>query len=142
MANPVTISSEQTLEAQVAGPGGATRLLVVSGLAACHLTVSVPSPGGGAATQQGTFAAHVGPAMTVAQFRRAIATVSLASLTALGSLTAHSWSITAVDADFDDDAGKVELEFDLRVEVQGAPMPAFNQLVLASVAFQVTILAA
>lgn len=142
MANTATLVSEQTLEAQVAGPGGATRLIVVTGLATCGLSVSVPSPGGGSASQQASFEAHVGPSLTVPQFRRAIATASLASLSASGSVTLHSWAVTAVDADFDDDAGKVVLGFDVQVNVQGAPMPAATQIALLMIAFQVTILAA
>ena len=142
VANPAILKSEQTLEAQVAGPGGATRLIVVTGLANCDLTVAVPSPGGGTATQQATFTAHVGPSLSVAQFRRAVAAVSLASISATGSLVQHSWAVTDVDATFDDDNGKVQLEFDVQVVVQGPPMPALTQGLLASVGFQVTILAA
>ena len=142
MATPVSLTSVQTLEAQVAGPGGATRVIHVTGLAHCSLSVSVQSPAGGTVSQQGSFAAHVGPELTVAQFRKAIATVSVASVSALGSLTGHTFSVTAMDADFDDDAGKVELEFDAQVTVQTPAMPPANQVVLASVAFQVTILAA
>jgi hypothetical protein len=142
MANPVTLTNVQTLEAQVAGPGGATRVIYVTGLAHCNLTVAAQSPAGGTASQQGSFAAHVGPELTVAQFRKAITTVSVASVVAAGSLIGHSFSVTAMDADFDDDEGKVELQFDAQVTVQTPAMPAGNQVVLASVAFQVTILAA
>jgi hypothetical protein len=142
MATPVTVSSEQTLEATVAGPAGATRLIVVAGQATCNVSVSVPSPGGGGAVQQGSFEAHVGPALTVAQFRRAVATASIASLSASGSVTAHNWAVTAVSADYDDDAGRVQLEFDIQVAVQGSPMAGATQVLLATVAFQVTILAA
>ena len=142
MATPATLTSQQTLEAQVTGPGGATRVIIVTGLATCSLNTAVPSPGGGFGTQQGTFSAHVGPTLTVAQFRRAVATVSLTSLSATGSVTTHSWAITDVDASFDDDEGRVELEFDVQVTVQGPPMPGFTQVMLASVGFQVTILAA
>jgi hypothetical protein len=92
--------------------------------------------------QQGSFEAHVGPALTVAQFRRAVATASIASLSASGSVTAHNWAVTAVSADYDDDAGRVQLEFDIQVAVQGSPMAGATQVLLATVAFQVTILAA
>ena len=142
MATPVPLTSVQTLEAQVAGPGGATRVIYVTGLAHCNLTVAVTSPVGGSASQQGSFAAHVGPELTVAQFRKAIATVSVASVGASGSLVGHGFSVTAMDADFDDDEGKVQLEFDAQVTVQTPAMPPTNQVVLATVAFQVTILAA
>lgn len=142
MAILASVTNEQTLEAQVAGPAGATRVIFVTGLADCSLAVSVPSPGGGSASQRGTFEAPVGPALTLAQFRRAIASVSLASLLVAGSLTTHSWAIVGVDADFDEEDGRVRLEFDAHVDVQGPPMPGATQLVLATVAFQVTILAA
>lgn len=142
MATPATITSEQTLEAQVAGPAGATRLIVVTGLGTCNFLLAVPSPGGGTATAQGSFSALVGPPLSVAQFRRAVGTVSLASLSASGTVTAHAWAVTAVDVDYDDDAGRVQLEFDVQVSVTGPPMPAGMQAVLAGVAFHVTILAA
>ena len=142
MANPAAVTSVQTLEAQVAGPGGATRVIYVTGLAHCNLGVTVQSPAGGNASQQGSFAAHVGPELTVAQFRKAIATVSVASVVVSGSLTGHGFSVTAVDADFDDEEGKVQLEFDVQVTVQTPAMQPGNQVMLATVAFQVTILAA
>jgi hypothetical protein len=50
--------------------------------------------------------------------------------------------VTLVDADYDDDVGRGQLEFDVVVSVQGPPMPPPTLVVLASVAFQVTILAA
>jgi hypothetical protein len=109
MATPANLTSMQTLQAQVAGPAGATRAVFVTGLARCGLAVDVPSPGGGTASRQGTFAAHVGPSLTVAQFRRAVAMASLASLSASGNVTVHAWAVTAVDANFDDDAGQVRL---------------------------------
>ena len=69
MAIDAILTNEQTLEAQVTGPDGATRLFIATGIALFNL--SVTSPG---FVQQGTFSVHMGPSLTVEQFRRAVAT--------------------------------------------------------------------
>ena len=48
------------------------------------------------------------------------------------------WSITGIDADWDDESGQVEL----RVEVSLAASGLNNRVGIAGLAFQVTILAA
>jgi hypothetical protein len=47
--------------------------------------------------------------------------------------------VTDVDADFDDEAGRIKLTFDLRVSVQPSSTSSVNG-VIASIGFQVVIL--
>lgn len=139
---PITasISSEQTVEVGTSGPGDIETMYVVTGIANCSLNVSSPG-GGGWQTQQGTFQAYVGPDLTVAEFRRAIAMASLASLQGQGGdATFTGWSVTGVDADFDDDTGKVQLQFDLSATVDAGTSSA--SAYIGGVGFQVIILAA
>ena len=139
MATAATLISEQTLEAQVAGPDGATRLFVATGLASFTLQVQ-NSAAGVTETQEGTFFLNVGPQLTVQQFRKAVATASLSSLRAVGDHSFTQWRIAEVDADFDEEAGRVRLEFEVHVGVEG---PATgNTTSLFGVGIQVTILAA
>jgi len=134
MATAAALTSEQTLEAQVTGPGDANRLFIVTGIAVCDLTVTSI---GAQQMQQGTFFVHVGPALTVQQFRRAVATASLAQL-ATNNAGGSIWAVTNVDADLDEDTGRVQLEFDVRVFVTGAQ----SDTSITGVGVQATILAA
>jgi hypothetical protein len=82
------------------------------------------------------------PRLTAGQFRRAIATASLAGINgaptfvATGSGAALSWYVQAVDAHFDDETGGVKLVVDLHA---GA---AFGSAEIVLVGFQVTTSAA
>lgn len=140
---PITasISSEQTIEIGTNGPDDVTSMYVVTGLANANLSAFSPA-GGSFQSQQATFSVHVGPSLTASEFRRAVASASLASLSISGGDASFAdWAVTGVDADFDDEAGKVELEFDLRVRVDaGAASSA--QSAVAGVGFQVMILTA
>jgi hypothetical protein len=138
MANPATISSEQSLQVGVNGPNDVASMHVVTGIANGQLA-ALASAGAGFVQQQSTFAAHVGPTLTVAQFRKAIASAAITSLNVQGDGTFTRWEVTDVDADFDDEVGRVKLNFDLRVTVQTSS-PGGVQAVVASVGFQVMIL--
>ena len=138
MANPATITSEQTLQVGVNGPNDVAAMHVVSGIANGQLAAFAPS-GAGFVTQQATFAAHVGPQLTAAQFRKAIASAAITSLSLQGDGTFTRWEVTDVDADFDDEAGRIKLSFDLRVTAASSS-PSGIQAVVASVGFQVMIL--
>ena len=135
MAIAAALISEQTLEAQVTGPGGATRLFIATGIALCNLSVTSTAQ----QRQQGTFSVHVGPSLTVQQFRKAIATASLAQVTTNNNALMSNWAVTNVDADLDEDSGKVQLEFDVLVDVAGPPGSESNS---SGVGVQATILAA
>jgi hypothetical protein len=140
MATTASITSEQTIEVNVNGPDDVTTMYIVTGIANSNLGTFSPS-GGGFETQHRTFEAHVGPSLTTAQFRRAVATVSLASLSGQGGDASFTqWSVTDMDADFDDDEGKVQLQFDLSVTVDAGATNA--NAVVGGVGFQVIILAA
>jgi hypothetical protein len=137
MATAAFLTNEQTLEAQVTGPGGATRLFIATGIALFNLTATSGGPPG--TSQQGTFFVHVGPSLTVEQFRRAVATASLTHLATNGNVDLADWRVTNVDADFDDEIGRVQVEFDVVVFVSG---PVNSLTELSGVGIQATILAA
>ena len=132
-----SISSEQNLQVGVSGPGDIASMYLVSGIANGVLNAFAPS--GGFNQQQATFSTHVGPVLTAAQFRKAIASAAITSLSSSGGDSFNSWAVTEVDADFDDDAGRINLTFDLSVSVS-AGATGSSQSVVASVGFQVFIL--
>jgi hypothetical protein len=139
MAQPAVLTSEQILEAQVAGPAGANRLFTTTGFAQFAL-IARTAAAGAPDQRTGTFFVNVGPQLTVQQFRKAIATASLAAVGTNGNVGLNSYQISNVDADFDEESGRVRVEFDVMVIVNG---PAAGiESSASSVGIQVTILAA
>jgi hypothetical protein len=138
MANPATISSEQSLQVGVNGPNDAVSMHVVTGIANGQLG-AFASAGPNFVQQQSTFSAHVGPQLTAAQFRKAIASAAITSLSLQGGGTFVNWEVTDIDADFDDEVGRIKLSFDLRVGVQSGATTS-GSAVVASVGFQVMVL--
>jgi len=136
MPVPANVTSQQTLQIGVNGPGDVTSMYVISGIAQIGLgAFAQPNQ---FQTQQATFVAHIGPQLTAAQFRRATASASIASLSLQGEGTFDAWSLSSIGADFDDDAGSVELEFDVSVSVTAGPQGA--GLATGGIGFQVLIL--
>jgi hypothetical protein len=126
------------MQVGVNGPNDVANMHVVTGIANGQLNAFAPS-GGNFVSQQGTFGAHVGPQLTAAQFRKAIASAAFTSLNLSGTGTFAQWAVTDVDADFDDDVGRIQLTFDLQVMVQASATSSISG-VIASVGFQVLIL--
>ena len=123
---------EQVLEAVVAGPDGANRLFTITGAANVSISVS----GGQRQTQTWTFL--VGPAFSRGQFYRAIGEASVSSQivniqTAPGSFQVQ---INSVEADWDDESGRVEVRVEIFVTV-GAGIAAG----VSQIRYWVTILA-
>ena len=108
-------SGEQVLEAVVAGPDGANRLFTCVGLANVPIYVS----GGQQKTETWTFL--IGPTLTRSQFYRAIGTASVAFQDVilvpppigLGSSGSFTVNINSVEADWDDESGRVEVRVEL-----------------------------
>jgi hypothetical protein len=136
-SRPATIVNEQTLQVNVAGPGDARNLYIVSGLARCELNV-VARPEDNE-EDRATFAAHVGPELSLSRFRRATGSAAITGWRQAGTGTV-TFEVLAVDADFDDEAGRVELRFELEVRASGTPTTSVAINVF-SVAFQVQTLA-
>lgn len=105
------IDNEQQLEVGVTGPGNARRLIVVHGTA-----VFVFTPGSGNDSARDTLAFPIGPALQTGQFIRATATASLASIFNGGLANNALWAVDSVDADFDDEAGRVVVTARLAVD--------------------------
>ena len=131
--------NEQTLQVVVTGPGDVAAMHVVTGFANVLLSansVGMVSP----VSQATTFFVLVGPTITSAQFRRAIASAAIASLTLGGGANlggtgiSAAWSLSSVHADFDDESGQVKLTFDVNLVATSAAAT------MGSVGYQVTIL--
>lgn len=141
---PISIPTEQIknlqqIEAVVSGPDGANRLYVLTGeLDLIPAVVSVSSTGPVTMQAVRTVTTQLGPIFTKKQFIRAIATAALTSKGInLRSIPADpAWSITSIDADWDDESGKVELSVELIVTITGANNAAW----IHGLAFHVTIL--
>src|SRR5215213_404934 len=128
----------QTVEAVVTGPDEANRLITVAGIARMNLGAST-STANTVVTKVETFTVLVGPRLTRRQFHKAIASVSLVGLSSEGPGSAD-WTVLGGDADWDDEAERVELRVELRVAAQ-----VFNSgseaVLIKGFGFQVTILA-
>jgi hypothetical protein len=125
-------TGEQVLEAVVAGPDEANRLFTVTGAA----SVSIFVQAGQQQTQTWTFL--VGPTFTRGQFYRAIGAASVSAQnvniqTAPGSFQAN---ISSVEADWDDESGRVEVRVEVFLSASGGASANINQL-----RYWVTILA-
>ncbi len=141
MAQQAQIISQQTVQVNVTSPDGANTLYITNGFANFNLSVG---GGPGTVSQQATFAVLLGPTLTAAQFKRAIATVSLASLSYQASPSdpmqpppGFQLSLSNVEADFDDESGQVELRFDVSLAVNGGsvspPPVGFQVMTLAMI---------
>jgi hypothetical protein len=140
MAETANIVSEQTVEVAVNGPNDITRMYIVTGIAEGSFR-ELAAGGAGFQSDTETFEAHVGPSLTASEFRRATATASLAQIEFRGGdASVASWGVTDVDADFDDDVGKVQLQYDLALTVTPGAAQASTRV--SGVSFQVIILAA
>ena len=125
-------TGEQVLEAVVAGPDGANRLYTVTGAASVSIFVSSQQQ----QTQTWTFL--VGPTFTRGQFYRAIGAASVSAQnvniqTVPGSFQAN---ISSVEADWDDESGRVEVRVEVFLSASGGANANINQL-----RYWVTILA-
>jgi hypothetical protein len=76
MALIANITSEQSLQVGVNGPNDVANMHVVTGIANGSLNAFAPTSGG-FVSQQATYAAHIGPSLTHAQFRKAIASAAI-----------------------------------------------------------------
>jgi hypothetical protein len=133
------IQNPQVIEAAVAGPDGANRLFTVTGQ--FDIQFNVFSQGAGQTQQNETFKVLIGPVLGRQEFFRAIGTASLAKTNVFVQSPPPAnfgWSITGIDADWDDESGQVEL----RVEVSVIASGLNNRAGIVGLAFQVTILAA
>jgi hypothetical protein len=135
--NDNALEDQQQLEVAVSGPDGANRLYVCTGRTFFAVTVGSPN-----LQSIETLAFLVGPQLTQAQFRRAIATASFAGISFSQSTStppaSATWSITSIDADWDDESGKVQVQVEVAVS-----LPVAGTVVqVQRIAYQVSILAA
>ena len=132
------IQNLQQLDVLVAGPDDANHLFIIDGQ--FDVTLAIGSQGANLAVAKETFNVLIGPKLTNRQFVRAIATGSIvktqiANIAPVGFAT---WSIVDVDADWDDEAGQVEL----RIEAQASCLGSNQSASINGFAFHVAILAA
>ena len=128
------VESLQRLEVGISGPDGANRMYITTGLARTPFYANANQ------TTKENFKLRVDPPLTASQFRRAIATAAIADMRFYDYDPANAdgirWAVEEVDADFDDENGKVELRFTLTVSITGSASAAID-----AVSFTVTALA-
>jgi hypothetical protein len=113
MANAFQLVTTQSVLVEgISGPGGADRMYITAGV------LQTWGPG--------AFAGLIDPILEPGQFRRAIASASLMST---GKEYGVVYTLSEVDADWDDESGKVELRFSLDGE---AIQIAFQLITFAS----------
>jgi hypothetical protein len=137
VAQEAAVENLQTMEVEVSGPDGVNRMFTATGLAVGQVSAS-SSPSTDSATVENFFI-NVEPELAPQQYRRSIATVSLARIAARDWGAANDlWEVEIddVDADYDDQAGKVRLRYTLRASSWGG-----GQSKLMKVAFIVTTIA-
>jgi hypothetical protein len=138
------IQNLQELHAVVAGPKDANRLIIIDGQFDSDLVVT--SLSNNPRSNKEIFTALIGPVLNDKQFIRAIATASLTKTVVdyperepvQPLATGAAWNILAVDADWDDESGQVEL----RIEAQVTSKGAGQEVAIAGIGFHATILAA
>lgn len=134
---PASIQNLQQVEAYVSGPDTANRLLTISGQ--FDAGVLVGGQAGNFGQSSTTFSLLVGPVLTHNQFFKAIATGSLAKISFNNDGAVPfipTWNITAVNAEWDDQSGQVELTIEVFLQAYGLS----NDTILGGLNFQVTIL--
>jgi hypothetical protein len=131
---PNQIQNLQQIEAVVAGPEDANRLVIIDGQFDWQLTAY--SQGAAGVSQKETLTVLVGPVFTRKQFVQANATASFTKL--VSNTSSADWQILGVDADWDDESGQVELRIEAQVDCSGANKSAQ----INGFGFHVTILAA
>lgn len=134
MAVQPSVDNLQHVEIGVSGPDGANRMFITTGVA------TISHYAGSNQTVKENYSVHVEPALTASQFRRAIASAAFGQLAFYDYNAAEndgmSWQIEDVDADFDDEAGKVELRFTIEITTTGT-----GNARVGDVSFTVTTLA-
>jgi hypothetical protein len=108
-----TTVGEQSLEAVVAGPDGATLLHTCTGFASVQMNVNT------AVQQIETWSFLVGPTLTRTQFFRAIADASVSTYlfnsAASQPGSVFSISVTSVEADWDAESSRVEVHVEVTI---------------------------
>jgi len=136
--NPFQVDSQQTVLVEgLTGPNGADRLFITTGFAQLM--------GGGPSGAPQAFSGLIEPTLTAGQFRRAIATAAPATLS-VNQMTIPPigatqrvyarWAVNAVEADWDDESGKIELRFETTTNADTALSAQVERL-----AFQVMVFA-
>jgi hypothetical protein len=133
MAILVTPTNVQKIEYDVTTGAGPSRVTVVTGIMPVSLSAS------GNQSQSGSFKALVDPQLNPGQFIKSTATASVNTLTINTTALANTaqWSISEVEATFDDESRQVQLRIDATI----ASGNANSFSVLQAFGFQVTTLA-
>jgi hypothetical protein len=133
----LTPTNLQKVEFNVTTAEGPSRVTIITGKIFPDLVVVL----GGPARINQIYKVLVEPALTVAKFRKAVATAALGGISRQGILTASSvttgrsvWIINDAQAFFDDDAGRIQLLIDVAVIAEE------EEATVTAITFQVTTL--
>jgi hypothetical protein len=102
------IESAQEMEVVVNGPGDANRLFIYTGIAVFNFK------GTGSGWRKDTLTFQVGRTFTTTQFKKAVATAALASISNVEHAVNAGWAVDKVAARRAS-TGKVELAMDLAI---------------------------
>ena len=104
-----SIENEQEMQIGVNGPDGANRLIIYTGTAVFRFK------GTGSEVKRDTLSFNIGSAFSSGQFKKAVATASLASIFNDGPANDAGWAVDSVYADRDVYTGKVRVTAKLAV---------------------------
>jgi hypothetical protein len=124
-----SIDGLRQMQVDVSGPGSANRLLIIVGTATFLLT-----PPGSETLVADNLVFDIGPVLFPGQFREAVATASLASISNQGTAVNALWAVDSVLADFNAATRRVRINARLVVRDSDG--------FLNRIGFQVNILAA
>jgi hypothetical protein len=140
MAIDVTggVSNLQVIEVGVTGPGRARRLFLISGQMPVQLGFGANA--GQTQSQRQVVVAKVGPDLTAEQFVRAEASAAMSAWQIFGDPNNVTMSVDDVDADYDDESGRVAIEVEVSATA-GAGAASSTSLQFLRVSFTAQIVA-
>lgn len=131
---PVATVSDQCVDTEISGPGGANRLYLCTGTAGINTSASA-----GSTTETWTFL--VGPHVGSGAFRRAVATASIAGWIVQAPPNGsgpYEVTVLSVEADWDDESGRTEV----RVEIRASSHIPDTAVIVTRLNFSVSIVLA
>lgn len=139
MAIDVTgsVTNLQVIEVGVTGPGRARRLFLISGQMPANLGFGAnPNQ---SQSQRQVVVAKIGPELTAEQFIRAEAAAALSAWQIFGTPSNVQMSVDDMDADYDDESGKVAIEIEVSAQISAGA--ASSSVSVGKVSFTAQIVA-
>lgn len=140
--NPNYVKVQQ-VEVDVNGPDDINKMFIINGQAQINLSAQTSATNQNV-TREETFKIKLDPKIKNKEFRRSIANAQLDTIslydkedTDPNARESLNWSVTDVDADYDDESGQVELRVSAYVRANGES----TSVTVQRIGFSVTTLA-